>query len=115
MDGDGLEPRRLPLEGVDERVVHAADEVAPTWPGRPAVRPGAQVGSACGANSGAQVRLEPLERSERRFGNAAVIIGRTRMSGRFDATPFTTVSRYTHVFVRDAERWRLASAQGTPT
>jgi len=36
------------------------------------------------------------------------------MAGSFAGTAFAAASRYTHVFVRDADaRWRLASAQGT--
>jgi ketosteroid isomerase-like protein len=60
-------------------------------------------------------QIEVLERSERRFGDAAIIIGRTKMRGRFEESPFGAMSRYTHVFIRDGERWWLVSAQGTPT
>jgi ketosteroid isomerase-like protein len=48
-------------------------------------------------------------------GNVAVAIGETRMSGTFAQQRWSAHSRYTHVFVKDAEgTWRLASAQGTP-
>jgi ketosteroid isomerase-like protein len=48
-------------------------------------------------------------------GNVAVAIGETRMSGTFAQQGWAAHSRYTHVFVKDAEgAWRLASAQGTP-
>ncbi|MBZ5574790.1 MAG: nuclear transport factor 2 family protein, partial [Acidobacteriia bacterium] len=57
--------------------------------------------------------IEPLESHVRLYGITAVITGRTRMSGRFGETPFTASSRYTHVFVRDQDQWRLVSAQGT--
>ena len=57
--------------------------------------------------------IEPLESHVRLYGITAVITGRTRMSGRFWETPFTASSRYTHVFVRDQDQWRLVSAQGT--
>jgi hypothetical protein len=36
------------------------------------------------------------------------------MAGRMDDAQFSAKSRYTHVFVVDDGRWRLASAQGTP-
>ena len=57
--------------------------------------------------------IEPLESQVRLYGITAVITGRTRMSGRFGEAPFTASSRYTHVFVRDQDQWRLVSAQGT--
>jgi ketosteroid isomerase-like protein len=64
-----------------------------------------------------QLRFEAIERLDsrvRRYGSAAVVTGRTRMRGRFGGEPFGAHSRYTHVYVRDEGRWRLASAQGTP-
>ena len=58
------------------------------------------------------VRL--VERLTRHHGDAAIIVGRTEMSGSFDAASFAVASRYTHVFLRQRDgRWRLASAQGT--
>ena len=42
-----------------------------------------------------------------------VIVGRTRMTMRFEGAPITVNSRYTHVFVADAGGWRLLAAQGT--
>jgi hypothetical protein len=57
---------------------------------------------------------EPLVRF---FGATAVVVGRTRMAGRFDGAAFAARSRYTHVFVTDPARygqdWVLVSAQGT--
>jgi hypothetical protein len=50
----------------------------------------------------------------RRYGSTAIVVGRTRMRGSFDGAPFGATSRYTHVFVEEQGRWRLASAQGTP-
>jgi ketosteroid isomerase-like protein len=50
----------------------------------------------------------------RRYGSTAIVVGKTKMHGSFDGTPFSATSRYTHVFVEDQGRWRLASAQGTP-
>lgn len=59
-------------------------------------------------------RLRVIERVARRYGDTAVIVGRTQMEGSFDAAPFTVASRYTHVLVRQPDRrWLLASAQGT--
>jgi ketosteroid isomerase-like protein len=57
--------------------------------------------------------IEPLESRVRLYGITAVITGRTRMSGRFGEEPFTASSRYTHVFVKNQDQWRLVSAQGT--
>jgi ketosteroid isomerase-like protein len=52
---------------------------------------------------------------ERRYGDAvAVLVGETRMRGAFGGRAFSAHSRYTHVFDRSGDRWRLASAQGTP-
>lgn len=60
--------------------------------------------------------IEP-DRSEvlvRRYGTTAIVVGRTEMRGSYAGAPFGARSRYTHVFVEDQGRWRLASAQGTP-
>jgi ketosteroid isomerase-like protein len=56
--------------------------------------------------------IEPVESQVRHYGTA-VITGRTQMSRRFGETPFTASSRYTHVFAKDQDQWRLVSAQGT--
>jgi ketosteroid isomerase-like protein len=59
-------------------------------------------------------RVDLIERQTRRYGDTAIIVGRTQMSGSFDAASFTATSRYTHVLLRKRDgRWRLASAQGT--
>ena len=59
-------------------------------------------------------RVQLVERAGRRYGDSAVIVGRTEMSGTFGGAPFAAASRYTHVLVRDGDdRWRLVSAQGT--
>jgi hypothetical protein len=50
----------------------------------------------------------------RRYGSTAIVVGRTEMRGSFNVAPFQATSRYTHVFVEDRGRWRLASSQGTP-
>jgi ketosteroid isomerase-like protein len=57
--------------------------------------------------------IVPAEPRVRRYDTAAVITGRTHMTGRLGESPFTLSSRYTHVFVRQQNRWLLASAQGT--
>jgi ketosteroid isomerase-like protein len=59
-------------------------------------------------------RVHLLERVTRRYGDTAIIVGRTEMSGSFDGATFAAASRYTHVLLRERTgRWRLASAQGT--
>lgn len=57
---------------------------------------------------------DPAALRVRFYGATAVIVGRTRMSGRYEDTPWSASSRYTHVYVEDQGTWRLASAQGTP-
>ena len=59
-------------------------------------------------------RIDAAEPRVRVHGTAAIVIGRTAMAGRMGDAPFAAKSRYTHVFVVDDGRWRLASAQGTP-
>ena len=55
-----------------------------------------------------------VERVTRRYGDTAIIVGRTQMSGSFDGATFAAASRYTHVLLRERDgHWRLASAQGT--
>lgn len=70
------------------------------------------------AVSGGQVtfhRAEPADRRVRHYGQTAIVVGRTRMTGAAGGTEFTLASRYTHVFVSTgAGCWKLASAQGTP-
>jgi GNAT superfamily N-acetyltransferase len=55
------------------------------------------------------------ERSVRLRDSAAVVTGRTRMVLRCQGIEVTAHSRYTHVHARENGRWRLMSAQGTPT
>ena len=50
----------------------------------------------------------------RHYGNTAVVVGETRMRGRYGEQSFAAHSRYTHVYVRGAAGWLLVSAQGTP-
>ena len=55
-----------------------------------------------------------VQRATRRYGDTAIIVGRTEMAGSFAGVAFAAASRYTHVLLRDPEgRWRLATAQGT--
>jgi ketosteroid isomerase-like protein len=64
-----------------------------------------------------QLTFDAIEQGEtkvRFYQTTAIVTGRTRMSGRFGPTSFTTHSRYTHVYVLERRHWRLASAQGTP-
>ena len=73
-----------------------------------------------GAISSGQLRFTEVtryaeERSVRLRHPAAVVTGRTRMVLRYQGNEVTAHSRYTHVHVRENGRWRLMSAQGTPT
>jgi hypothetical protein len=63
-----------------------------------------------------QVRFEAIEPSGarvRNFGGTAIVNGRTEMRGRAGDTAFAVRSRYTHVYVEQQGRLRMASAQGT--
>jgi len=57
--------------------------------------------------------IEPAEARVRVYGDAAVVTGRTRMRMSVGPDEVEVRSRYTHVYVRQSETWRLASAQGT--
>lgn len=62
-----------------------------------------------------EIERDPAERDVRLHGGTtAIVVGRTRMSGRFEGQPWTAASRYIHVFVQEAGGWHMASAQGTP-
>lgn len=56
----------------------------------------------------------PQETLVRRYGNVAVVVGRTTMAFTGDDSTFQAYSRYTHVYALDGGSWRLLSAQGTP-
>jgi ketosteroid isomerase-like protein len=43
----------------------------------------------------------------------AMLTGRTRMHGRWDGKPFESDYRYTDVYIREADHWRVASVQIT--
>lgn len=58
--------------------------------------------------------IEPEGAKARRYADAAVVVGATRMRGTFGGNAFAVHSRYTHVFVAGGDGWRLVSAQGTP-
>ncbi len=67
--------------------------------------------------AGGQLVFESIERIDSRvraYGSAAIVTGQTRMRGRYQQQPWSAHSRYTHVYVRGDDGWRLASAQGTP-
>ena len=69
-----------------------------------------------GAVGGGQLRFDSIEvvaSHVRSYGGTAVVTGETRMRGRFGETGWSAHSRYTHVYVDQDGRWRLASAQGT--
>ena len=55
-------------------------------------------------------RVHLVERVTRRYGDTAIIVGRTEMSGSFDGARFAAASRYTHVLLRERRR-PLASGQ----
>jgi hypothetical protein len=58
--------------------------------------------------------IERLEARVRHYPGTAVVTGSTRMRGRYIEQGFGAHSRYTHIYVKGPDRWRLASAQGTP-
>ncbi len=58
--------------------------------------------------------VERIDTRVRRYGEAAVVTGQTRMQGHYGEQRFEAHSRYTHVYVQAAGAWSLASAQGTP-
>ena len=56
----------------------------------------------------------PDEAVVRGVGEVGIVVGRTAMSFTGpDGAPFEAGSRYTHVYVRAGNEWRLLSAQGT--
>jgi ketosteroid isomerase-like protein len=69
-----------------------------------------------GAVGAGQLRFDAIEvlaSRVRRYGSTAVVTGETRMRGRFGDAGWSAHSRYTHVYIEQEGRWRLASAQGT--
>ena len=66
---------------------------------------------------GGQLKFETIDRVEFRvrvYETAAVVNGRTEMKGSFAGAPFSTSSRYTHVYIEQRGYWRMVAAQGTP-
>jgi ketosteroid isomerase-like protein len=102
VDGDVQELKRL----LDEDFV-LIDVMSGSETGKPAL---------LAAIKSSQLKFEAIEALEarpRRYGDTAIITGRTRMKGQFENTRFGAHSRYTHVFFHEQGRWRLVSAQGT--
>jgi ketosteroid isomerase-like protein len=63
-----------------------------------------------------QVKFESIEADEgrvRNFGSMAIVNGRTEMRLQAADSRLAVRSRYTHVYVEQKGRLRLASAQGT--
>ena len=58
--------------------------------------------------------VERIDARTRLYDGTAIVTGQTRMRGRYGDQTFGAHSRYTHVYVRGSDGWRLASAQGTP-
>jgi hypothetical protein len=57
--------------------------------------------------------IKPAEVRVRQYGATGIVTGSTVMQGSFAGTASVVLSRYVHVYVLQAGRWRLASAQGT--
>ena len=58
--------------------------------------------------------VDLIDSRVRSYGDAAIVTGQTRMKGGFGEQTFEASSRYTHVYIREQDRWRLVAAQGTP-
>lgn len=58
--------------------------------------------------------IDRLEANVRFYGGVAIVTGRTQMEGLYEGHSFVAASRYTHVFVPEDGKWKLAAAQGTP-
>lgn len=54
-------------------------------------------------------RLEPSEERMQRFGDVAVISVRMEMEGSFKGAPFAGSFRYTRVWCRRADGWRIVA------
>ena len=57
-----------------------------------------------GSSEGVEVRL---------YGNTALVLGYFKAKGQFKGQPFGSTERYTSVWVKRGERWRLVAEQGT--
>lgn len=58
--------------------------------------------------------VQQVDARVRCYDRTAVVTGETRMRGQYGGQPFGSHSRYTHVYLRDWDGWRLVTAQGTP-
>jgi ketosteroid isomerase-like protein len=68
-----------------------------------------------GFASGA-IKPESIDRSEMRisiYGDAAVVIGRDDLKGRYNGVIGGGAVRFTHVYVRRSGQWQLVASQGT--
>jgi ketosteroid isomerase-like protein len=64
-----------------------------------------------------QLTFESVERMDARlrlYPGVAIVTGQTLMRGSYGEQPFNAHSRYTHVYLRAHDGWRLVTAQGTP-
>ena len=50
----------------------------------------------------------------RHYGDTAIVVGETRMRGRYGEQSFAAHSRYTHVYIKSGSGWQIVTAQGTP-
>jgi ketosteroid isomerase-like protein len=48
------------------------------------------------------------------YGDAALLSGRTRMTGKYQGKPFTSHYRYIDVYVRRGDEWKIVSVQISP-
>jgi Domain of unknown function (DUF4440) len=67
--------------------------------------------------SSGELKFEEINRLDwwvRFYASTAVAIGSTKMRGRFGDDAFAISSRYTHIYAKLEDQWRLVSAQGTP-
>ena len=63
-----------------------------------------------------RLEMEPYTVEEldiRLHGETALVMGRTRMHGRYDGQPFSTHSRFVDVYVLDDGEWRIVNVQIT--
>lgn len=58
-------------------------------------------------------KIDRVEANARFYGSTAIVVGRTEMAGLFQDQPFSASSRYTHVFIKTNDGWKLVAAQGT--
>lgn len=62
----------------------------------------------------AELEIQPYTVEDfdvRLYGETALITGRTRMTGKYQGKPFATHYRYTDVYVRQGEEWKIVSVQ----